>query len=217
MGLFVSSSLVTVTAPPCRPPGHELTEVELGFSLPRAAWRSTTLQGPCVLHSFIQQAHPSPAASRSILYEEEPSRKKQPILEGKLLLLLSFSCSVVSDSFVTPWTVAHQAPLCLGVPKQESWSGLPLPSAGDLSDPGMELAPSSPKGKWYRTIFPIYINAVYTHVYAPPCLKLFLAHPTGQSSVCSLRALEGLRWHQQDRIRSCGLLPKDPSRTGRRG
>ena len=90
--------------------------MELGFSLPREAWRSTTLQGPCVLHSFLQQAHPSPATARSILYEEEPSRKKQPILEGKLsLLLLLFSRSVVSDSFVTPWTVAHQAPLCLGV------------------------------------------------------------------------------------------------------
>ena len=42
-------------------------------------------------------------------------------------------------------------------------------------------------------------------------LKLFLASPTGQFSVCSLRALEGLRWQQQDAIRSCGLLPKGPS------
>ena len=28
--------------------------------------------------------------------------------------------------FVTPWTVAHQAPLSMGVPKQEYWSGLPF-------------------------------------------------------------------------------------------
>ena len=34
------------------------------------------------------------------------------------------SSSVLSDSFVTPWTVAHQAPLSLGFPRQESWSGL---------------------------------------------------------------------------------------------
>ena len=29
------------------------------------------------------------------------------------------SCSVVSDSFVTPWTVARQAPLSMGFPRQE--------------------------------------------------------------------------------------------------
>ena len=27
--------------------------------------------------------------------------------------------------FVTPWAVASQAPLCLGFPRQECWSGLP--------------------------------------------------------------------------------------------
>ena len=30
--------------------------------------------------------------------------------------------------FVTPWTVAHQAPLCMRVSRQEYWSGLPFPS-----------------------------------------------------------------------------------------
>ena len=30
--------------------------------------------------------------------------------------------------FVTPWTVAHQAPLSMGFPRQEHWSGLPFPS-----------------------------------------------------------------------------------------
>ena len=52
------------------------------------------------------------------------------------------SCSVVSDSFVTPWTVAHQAPLFMGFPRQECWSGLPFPSPGDLPNPGIE--PRSP-------------------------------------------------------------------------
>ena len=32
----------------------------------------------------------------------------------------------------TPWTVAHQAPLSMGFPRQEYWSGLPLPTPGDL-------------------------------------------------------------------------------------
>ena len=30
--------------------------------------------------------------------------------------------------FATPWTVAYQAPLSMGVPRQEDWSGVPLPS-----------------------------------------------------------------------------------------
>ena len=44
--------------------------------------------------------------------------------------------------FVTPWTVGHQAPLSMGFPRQEYWSGLPFPSPGDLPDPGIE--PRSP-------------------------------------------------------------------------
>src|SRR5574341_460593 len=48
----------------------------------------------------------------------------------------------MSDSFVTLWTVACQAPLSMGFPRQEYWNGLPFPSPGDLPDPGIE--PRSP-------------------------------------------------------------------------
>ena len=41
---------------------------------------------------------------------------------------------------VTPWTVAHQAPLSRVESVQEYWSGLPWPSPGDLPDPGIEPA-----------------------------------------------------------------------------
>ena len=44
----------------------------------------------------------------------------------------------MSDSFVTPWTVAHQAPLSMGFPRQKYWSELPFPSPGDLPNPGTE-------------------------------------------------------------------------------
>ena len=40
--------------------------------------------------------------------------------------------------FVTPWTVAHQAPLYMGFPRQEYQSGLPFPPPGDLSKPGIK-------------------------------------------------------------------------------
>ena len=40
--------------------------------------------------------------------------------------------------FATPWTVAHQTPLFMKFSRQEVWNGLPFPSPGDLSDPGIE-------------------------------------------------------------------------------
>ena len=51
--------------------------------------------------------------------------------------MLVLSCSVVSDS-VTPWAVAHQAPLSLGLFRQEYRNGLPCPPPGDLPYPGIE-------------------------------------------------------------------------------
>ena len=43
---------------------------------------------------------------------------------------------------MTPWTVARQAPLSMGFPKQENWSGLPFPTPQDLPNQGIE--PVSP-------------------------------------------------------------------------
>ena len=44
--------------------------------------------------------------------------------------------------FVTPWTVAYQAPPSMGFSRQEYWSGLPFSFTGDLPNPGIE--PISP-------------------------------------------------------------------------
>ena len=58
--------------------------------------------------------------------------------------------------FMTPWTVAYQVPPSMGFFRQEYWSGLPVPSPGDLPDPGIEprspalqadALPSEPPGK----------------------------------------------------------------------
>ena len=48
----------------------------------------------------------------------------------------------MSHSFVTLWTVAHEAPLSMGFLRQENWSALTFPSPRDLHDPGIE--PTSP-------------------------------------------------------------------------
>ena len=46
---------------------------------------------------------------------------------------------------MTLWTAARQAPLSMGFSRQEFWSGLPLPSPGDLSKPGIKpVSPGSP-------------------------------------------------------------------------
>ena len=48
----------------------------------------------------------------------------------------------MSNSFATPWTIAHQALLSMGFPRKEYWGGLPGPFPGDLPDAGIE--PASP-------------------------------------------------------------------------
>ena len=61
---------------------------------------------------------------------------------GLSALLYVCVCSVISDSFGTPWTKARQAPLSVkfsrqaSLPLQESWSGLPFPTPEDLPTQG---------------------------------------------------------------------------------
>ena len=69
-----------------------------------------------------------------------------------------WKCQLLSHVWlsVTPWTVAHQAPLSMGFSRQEYWSGLPFLPPEDLFNPGIEPAspslqadslPSEPPGK----------------------------------------------------------------------
>ena len=85
------------------------------------------------------------------------------------LLLSLFSHSVMSHS-VTPWSVAHQASLSMGFPRQEYWSGLVFPSPGDLPHPGIK--PTSPA--WQADSLPlshlgipfiIYYLRTHTHTH----------------------------------------------------
>ena len=54
----------------------------------------------------------------------------------------------MSDSAI-PWTIACQAPLPLGFPRQEYWTGLPFPSPGDLPDPGIESMSPALTGRFF--------------------------------------------------------------------
>ena len=62
-------------------------------------------------------------------------------MTGSIILLVKVK-SLSVRFFATPWTVAYQAPQSMEFSRQEYWNGLPLPSPGDLLDPGIE--PSSP-------------------------------------------------------------------------
>ena len=71
---------------------------------------------------------------------------------GAIAFSLShFSCVQL---FVTPWTVALQAPLPMGFSRQEYWSGLPFPSPGDLPDPGIEPVSPALAGEFFTTELP---------------------------------------------------------------
>ena len=64
-----------------------------------------------------------------------------------LLLLLLLSCFSHVWFCATPWTAAHQAPLSMGVSRQEYWSGVPLPSP-------MSLTSWSQPCVWFLFFFP---------------------------------------------------------------
>ena len=78
--------------------------------------------------------------------QELKNKPQQTIL--LIFLVESHACAGMLSCYsrvqlcVTLWTVARQAPLCMGFSRQEYWSGLPCPPPGDLNDPGIE--PPSP-------------------------------------------------------------------------
>ena len=69
--------------------------------------------------------------------------------------------------FATTWTVAHQAPLSMGLSRQEYCSGLPFPFPGDLPDPGIKLgspvlqAESLPTEVSEKPLFTLHSNKNY--------------------------------------------------------
>ena len=67
------------------------------------------------------------------------------------------SACIVAQScltLVTPWTVAHQAPLSMGFSRQEYWNGFSFPTPGDLPNPGIKplsLATLALAGEFFTT------------------------------------------------------------------
>ena len=90
----------------------------------------------------------------------ERNFNKQTLLSSCMFTLptsykqLLFSREVMSDSFGTPWTLTLQAPLSIVFSRQEHWSGLPFPFAGDLPNPGIEFRSPTLAGRFFTTEAP---------------------------------------------------------------
>ena len=62
--------------------------------------------------------------------------------------------------FVTPWTVAHQAPLSVEIFRQEHWSWLPCSPLGDLPNPGIKLASLSSPALAVDSLSPSHLGSL---------------------------------------------------------
>ena len=78
-------------------------------------------------------------------------KQRKTVKGDQIIKLLLFNCLVLYNSFATPRTIAQQAPLSMGFPREEYWSGLPCPSPGDLPDPGIEPMSSALAGAFFAT------------------------------------------------------------------
>ena len=92
------------------------------------------------------------------IYRDQPIFCAAPVLA--VLDAVAKSCLTL----ITPWTVAHQAPLSMGFSRQEYWSGLSCPPPEDLSNPRVNprfptlqadslpsKSPGKPKGSYAAT------------------------------------------------------------------
>ena len=146
----------------CPAPSHSLSSPEAWHAQPLP----TGLQTPCrpsvlcgnptfllslssltllnIFHTFIlfsSYQHPSHQLtfSRCLCFS---------FYLGNVVVVQSLSHILL---FAIPWTVACQAPLSMGFPRQEYWSGLSFPSPGDLPNSGIEPASPGLAGGFFTT------------------------------------------------------------------
>ena len=81
---------------------------------------------------------PVPASGLGNLNREGTGQEPESLLDTPLKQRKKVKSLSRVQLFVTPWTVAHQAPPSMEFPRQEYCSGLPFPSPGDLPDPGIK-------------------------------------------------------------------------------
>ena len=97
--------------------------------------------------------------------------------------------------FAIPWTVAHQAPLSMGFPRQEYWSALPLPSLADLTNPW------GSNSRFLAILLEIllFINTRDQRLLAPISLTYFIKNfaPKFQCNIPSISFLRKNIWKRK--------------------
>ena len=118
---------------PCPPPG-DLSNPGMELRFPALQANSLPAELPGSPYCNLS----THKISRKINYK----RREEKLFIRSLMCVCVCSVAHHVRLFVTPWTVAHQAPLSTGFPRQEYWRGLPFPPPEDLPDPGIK--PESP-------------------------------------------------------------------------
>ena len=91
--------------------------------------------GSCsVRHSSSSLGTLIPYVVHKAPYRQLEKKKKKAQIRGCVCAQLLSHAWLIA----TPWTVVRKVPLSVGFSKQENWSALPLPSPGDLPNPGIE-------------------------------------------------------------------------------
>ena len=107
-----------------------------------------------------------------------------------------FSCSVMSN-LRTGWAITHQDPLSMGFSRQEYWSGLPCPPAGDLPDPGIEptsLMSPALAGRFFITRDTWEVPVIW--ILPSFCQRRFCI-PEELGKFCKFTVIWWLRWQFQ--------------------
>ena len=101
-------------------------------------WQVTTLRTGLLVATGLSRVSDEPLFTKHTHQtSEQPLRSVATALWVAVLIVHAcmFCCVRL---FATPWTIARQAPLSMGFPRQEYWSGLPFPSPGRLPHPGIK-------------------------------------------------------------------------------
>ena len=110
-------------------------------------------------------------SNRIVKGKEAEGRHIRDMKISLLHILLLFSHLLVSDSFKTLWTVAHQTPLSMRFPRQEYWSGLSFLSPGNLPSPGIKPTSPALAGRFFTTEPPEKLISYFTQGQSQ-CLSL---------------------------------------------
>ena len=137
------------------------------------------------------QRHPSPWIHHRLqgLIVCGPTRISSKGRIQTLVYLSKWKWKLLSHVWLsaTPWTIAYQAPLSMGFPEKEYWSGVPFPSPGDLPDLGSNPGLLHCRQTLYHLSYqgsPIFIqDAIFPVLPSSPTPAQRMVHKKGHQRV----------------------------------